>query len=529
MLNKYRTIVVGLVLSVALLFPACDKTWEDHYETIDETTQKDKVLSEMEKIPEISEFTNAVKRIDSLVDLLNQSRLYTVFAPKNEAFNNIDPEIINDETFFTRMVLYHFIDGKKKYKDLSYDEISTFNTKFLSVSLDNSNKVLLDGTAAIVQQDFLSQNGMIQVINKPLLPKDNLNEYFMYNEYTSKLADAIESFTIREFDAGASEPVGKNDQGEIIYDSVFNYYNPFLSTDVLDAPVDFYGQSISSYQDIADESSLYTCVFPINYENALSTVKSSPFLNSSIADNHWSGALLSGLMFSRMDPYQYFSTGVYTKQQYVSAINSSQQDEDEIEIMLYVGDLLKNNFTESINLSNGIIHLVDGFEYDMGWLIKEQGQLGKDEKEKDYRTNLLSNLTKSDNVDTAIVESNNIKTIFYFDTITNDYTSVYGEWVSFDFEGIFYPVDYEVMVRGRNVASGTFTVEVDGTEIGQFDFSAAPSGDNDKEFDVIGTASFTEIKSTTNLKLTFANTHPEDNKGEQYLWIREIKFSPVIE
>ena len=88
----------------------------------------------MERIPEISAFTNAVKQVDTLVDLLNQNRLYTVFAPVNETFNAIDPEILNNETFFTRMVLYHFIDGKYKYKDLSYDEMKTFNTKFLSVS-----------------------------------------------------------------------------------------------------------------------------------------------------------------------------------------------------------------------------------------------------------------------------------------------------------------------------------------------------------------------------------------------------------
>ena len=528
MLIKYRTIVVGLILSVALFFPACEKTWEDHYNTIDETTQKDKILSEMERIPEISEFTNTVKGNDSLVSLLGQNRLYTVFAPVNETFLAIDPEIRNDETFFTRMVLYHFIDGKRKNKDLSTEEIRTFNTKFLSVSLDNSGKVFFDENSTIVKQDFLSQNGMIQVIDKPVLPKDNLHEYFLYNEYSSQFAEAISIFTIKEFNQAASEPIGKNDNNQIIYDSVFNYSNPFLAYADLDAPIDFYGQPVSSYINIADEVTEYTCVFPKNYESALNTVKSSPLLNSSIADHHWTGALLSGLMFSRLNPYQYFSTDLYSKDEYISAVNSSQQDPDLIKVPTYFADLFKSNYAEGIELSNGIMHLVDGFEYDMSWLITDQGELGKDEKEKDYRINLMSTITRSDGVDTVFDKLSNIQTIFYNDTITNDYTSKYGEWISFDIEGSFYPVDYEIMVRGKNDASGTFTIEVDGKEIGQFDFSQAPSGADDTKFDIIGTASFTEIKSTTNLKLIFVNTHPGATKGEQFLWIRELKFSPVL-
>jgi hypothetical protein len=369
---------------------------------------------------------------------------------------------------------------------------------------------------------------MIQVIDKPILPKDNLHEYYLYNEYSSEFASAISIFTIKEFNQSASEPIGKNDNNQIIYDSVFNYSNPFLGYSNLDAPIDFYGQPLISFIDISDEVAAYTSILPINYDAALSTVKGSPFLNSNIADHHFTGAVLSGLMFSRLNPYQYSSTGLYTKDEYINAVNSSEQDPDLIKVPTYFADLLKSNFKKSVELSNGIMHLVDGFEYDLSWLITEQGEMGKDEKEKDYRNNLISTITRSEDVDTFIVESNNIKTIFYFDTVTNDYTSRYGEWISFDIEGSFYPVDYEIMVRGRTFASGTYTIEVDGKEAGQFDFSQAPSGDSDKEFDVIATASFTEIKSTTNVKLIFTNTHPEDNKGEQYLWIRELKLSPVL-
>ena len=139
----------------------------------------------------------------------------------------------------------------------------------------------------------------------------------------------------------------------------------------------------------------------------------------------------------------------------------------------------------------------------------------------------MSEMTASDNVDTVTLDQNNVRVYFYSDSIGPDPESKYGEWINFDLEGDFYPVDYKILVRGRNFASGTFKVEADGKETGEYDFSTAPSGDNDTKFDEIGTVKFTETKSNTNLKFTFAKTHA-GTTNEQYLWIREIKFSPVI-
>jgi hypothetical protein len=180
-------------------------------------------------------------------------------------------------------------------------------------------------------------------------------------------------------------------------------------------------------------------------------------------------------------------------------------------------------------LSNGKILSVDGFEYDPGWLITDRGNMKYNEKSKNYATRLLSSMNTSENVDTSYIEVYNTKTVFYYNEEGDTgYESKYGEWVNYELEGDFYPVDYRILIRGQNYASGTFMVEADGKEIGEYNFADAPSGNNDDIFDEIGIISFTEIKSSSNLKFTFINTHPEANKGEQYLWIREIKFSPIL-
>lgn len=511
--------IIGFALSVLMFLHGCDKTWDEHYNTLDKTTEKDKIISEMEKIPEISKFTEAVKGIDTLTQLLEQSRLYTAFAPVNETFEKIDAEILNNDTLLTRLLLYHFIDGKFKYKDFESSLAATFNQKYLNISVSGGN-VLLDNLSSIVKSDFLSQNGMIQVIDKPLLPLDNLHEYLIFNPYTRQFSKAIPNYTTAEFDRSASTPIGENENNELIYDSVFIYSNPFLYWEMVNPPVNFYGREIDIFMDISDEDALFTFVFPENYAAALNTAKNSPFLNKSIADHHWAGPVMGNLVMN----------DALSKNEIINEIKlyHKQKDVDSIKIWLYIADLLASNYTGEDELSNGRLHRVDGFEYDLGFLIMNQGNMKAGEKDKDYLEDRMADMTTSDNLDTLVVEVSNIKSVFHYDTINTGYESKYGEWVNFELEGDFYPVDYKILTRGQNFASGTFKVEANGQEIGEYNFATAPSGNNDTQFDEIGTVSFNEIKSSTNLKFTFVKTHPETNKGEQYLWIREIKFAPII-
>ena len=99
-------------------------------------------------------------------------------------------------------------------------------------------------------------------------------------------------------------------------------------------------------------------------------------------------------MLSKQDPQNpysnYFSIQLLSKEEYISAINlyHSQPDADTLEVLLYFADLLNSNYTGSVILSNGMVHLVDGFEYDPGWLIKEQGNMDDNENDDDYLNSL---------------------------------------------------------------------------------------------------------------------------------------------
>jgi len=519
MLSKKAILKTGTAALLIILLGGCSKTWNDHYYTLDETTVKDKIVAELEKIPEISLFTAAVKENDSLTDLLIQNRLYTVFAPVDETFSQLDASITGDPDLMSRLIMYHFIDGKYKLKDLTTSTAVTFNNKYLPVTV-SSGEVTIGEDASIISPDYLSLNGMIQVVDKPLVPKNNLYEYFKYSDDLGVLAEAIQSYTVKTFDIAASTPNGKNENDELTYDSVFIYTNPFLYTGSARLYQDFY-HTYLRYRNIADEDLSFTAVMPSNYESAIANLQNSPFLNAPLASEDLAGPILANMIWE----------GSGSKDEIISYIeeyNDSPFVTDTNEMWLYFLDLLKYDYNAEVGLSNGLVHEVNSFEYDLNWLVQDACGLG-DEDEEVYHANLLANLTKSENVDTVYLNSKNIQSVFYASADQEGYTAKYGEWVNFALEGDIYPVDYKILVKGRNNSSGVFKIEVDGQEIGDYNFSDAPSGDLDTKFDQIGIVSFNEAKKSVDLKFTFIGTHDGLFTGTQYLWIREIMLSPILE
>jgi uncharacterized surface protein with fasciclin (FAS1) repeats len=678
----YRIIVI--LLASLIINQGCNREWEKHYNTVDALTLKEKILAEMEGIPDISSFTEAVKQVEELEDLLSQSRLYTVFAPNNEAFDRIDPAVLADEVLFRRLIKYHFINGKYNLKDFIAADITTFNEKYLNFSFEENTKdLLIDNKAKIVDPDYLSQNGIIQVIDNPLVPKNNVYESLIYSDYSKRIGESIPSYTEKTFNKEASTAIGTTPEGRTIYDSVFLYSNPFLYQGFENITTSFYEKDFR-FLNIEDEKALFTVIIPENFAQAADLANQQPYLNNHIEDKDLAGPILANLIYK----------GGLTKEEVIEDINTRYASSltDTTDLEYYFMDLLVNQYDEEIKLSNGAIYKVKDFVYDLGWLIKTRGGIPVNLSETAYQNELISSALFSEEINNIDINLRNIRTTFFrakpyiapgeslkinfqpegssvpdgylpdygyafgeresgfvygwvegnvFDTrnrggsdpvlttlnhmiedgvnshsweievpngdyiisiIAGDesntdqvnnlmvedqyvkdtevgnnfdwfddipvtvsdgrltisphqdgknqkliaieiifpdigqndrdslaYENSYGEWVEFNLQGPFYPLDYRLMVRGKNKESGTYKIEMEGQEIAEYDFSTSPSGDLDSEFDEIGTVRFLEKKSSANIKFTFLETHPGENKDEQYLWIREIKLVPVME
>lgn len=118
---------------------------------------------------------------------------FTVFAPSNEAFNNLDPTTLNTilstPELLTSLLQYHVVSGKVSSSDLSNGDVPTLLAG-QTVNVDLSNGVTLNGASKVFQADIKATNGYVHIIDQVLIP-----EGFITQTITD-LAVANSNFTI---------------------------------------------------------------------------------------------------------------------------------------------------------------------------------------------------------------------------------------------------------------------------------------------------------------------------------------------
>lgn len=115
----------------------------------------------------------------NLVDALNAAGPYTVFAPTNEAFNNLFSALgvngIDDLTSdqLTPILLYHVVSGEVMASDVKTGKVPTLN-KDAELNVKVSKKgVKIDNKSNVVVADIEATNGVIHVIDAVLIPNSD--------------------------------------------------------------------------------------------------------------------------------------------------------------------------------------------------------------------------------------------------------------------------------------------------------------------------------------------------------------------
>ncbi len=109
-------------------------------------------------------------RTAGLTDLLQTPGPYTLLAPPDPAFNQIDDleALIQDGEKLKRVLSYHVVSGDVRSDDLAQiDEAPTMEGSILAVDHNGTVKV---NDAQVTQMDILSDNGVIHVIDRILVP-----------------------------------------------------------------------------------------------------------------------------------------------------------------------------------------------------------------------------------------------------------------------------------------------------------------------------------------------------------------------
>ncbi len=207
-----------LLLLVMPFFYGCDKLWEEHYQTEPETVDQN-VWEAVQSDGNLSLFVQYMKEFKYDTLFLTDNP-YTLFIPDNDAFN-----LLLDTGTVTHSILdYHIslhfiqsmnIQGKRK--------IQTMGEKY-ALFEKSGNESLLD-QIPLAFESPLYLNGKYFIMDGVALPKPNLYEYFAVNNPVLK--DYIDSQDSIILDKELSRPIGFDEYGNTIYDTVSEIYNVF--------------------------------------------------------------------------------------------------------------------------------------------------------------------------------------------------------------------------------------------------------------------------------------------------------------
>lgn len=106
-----------------------------------------------------------------LVDTLMGEGPFTVFAPTNEAFDELGDmlqDVLADKETLKDILLYHVVSGKKVAADIQSGDLATMQGESLLVSVDDQGILIDEGE--VVQADIEADNGVIHVVDTVLLP-----------------------------------------------------------------------------------------------------------------------------------------------------------------------------------------------------------------------------------------------------------------------------------------------------------------------------------------------------------------------
>jgi hypothetical protein len=205
------------VAATLTLFIGCEKTWTDYYSG-DEVSDT-KLWDAIKEVPEYSEFVDYL--IQTGYDsLLNSPESFTLFIPPNDAFQDFNYtgaqlEWVLGYHVARTVFIPSNIHGQRK--------LETHIGKFAWLSR-NENGVFFD-ELSLSDNSPLYKDGVFYEIEQIAYPRPNLYEYMsVSNPVLKEYIDSRDSISL---DYELSIPIGFDDDGNTIYDSVFFVTNRF--------------------------------------------------------------------------------------------------------------------------------------------------------------------------------------------------------------------------------------------------------------------------------------------------------------
>ena len=177
-----------IALMGIFILTGCEKETEEEMKAVADMTIAEYAVSDAN----FSILVQALAKAE-LVDALNGTGNFTVFAPTNAAFNALFAELgisgiadLSKETL-TPILLYHVLGTEAKSSMISsgyYNTLSPAQGSYLSLKVDVASGVKLNKTTSVTAVDVDVKNGVIHVIDKVLLPPTVVDQALANDNFT---------------------------------------------------------------------------------------------------------------------------------------------------------------------------------------------------------------------------------------------------------------------------------------------------------------------------------------------------------
>lgn len=242
-----KKIFILSLLFAAVFAIGCEDTWDKHFngeEQGEGSRSELNLFGYLESKPEYSKFFQLLNQTVAGKELAKEQVL-TCWIVADE--NMADLSAVDSAS--KEQIVKNHINNMALYapKLENGKIVKMISGKNLLLNLDEENVFSLDGQQ-LVKMNQLCANGVAHEISALMMPRQSIfdyvvsadDEYSVFRNYLLSCSDTL-------FRPDKSFPIGVNETGNTVYDSVFEIINPFFSK-----------------ADIRDENNDYTLFLPSN-------------------------------------------------------------------------------------------------------------------------------------------------------------------------------------------------------------------------------------------------------------------------
>jgi len=274
----------------------CKDNWEEHYLPAEGVMHKT-IWEAIQEEPRFSVFVEEIKKL-SLDTIFNSGITHTLFIPENEALQ----QALDTSRSPEQLMLYHISPTLFMSRNVTQNQrLQTLLGKFALLSVEGNVSRYDDVT--IIISSPLFRDGKYYEIESPSIPRLNLYEFTA--RYSPYLKNYIDSQDSSYLDFELSTPVGFDDYGNTVYDSVVGVVNLFEQ------------KYFPISKEFRNKNATFVLFTQEQYESALDQVASDLQLPGGTSDavpKEWQSKvlmpqLLTNAMFDGMLEYQEFMVG----------------------------------------------------------------------------------------------------------------------------------------------------------------------------------------------------------------------------